>query len=680
MKKGEYTVLLAGNPNVGKSTLFNALTGMKQHTGNWSGKTVENAVGHFSLKDSRVSLVDLPGTYSLVPSSPEEAVAVEQICYREADAVIVVGDASAPQKSIAFAMQVAEVRPNVLFCLNLADQASKQSVKINSAKLSEAMGIPILLVTARKREGIDEMLNRLAEVCDGKGRALRLSYVEAEQFLERCEALLAPYSKVASPRWAAIRLLENDFHQVSELAERLALPAELLLKLDEIVCEWQAFCKLRGLPAQSFFSNRLQDATRTLVSEAVERNERVSPTTRRLDRVFLGKWTGLPLLALLIAGLLWLSITAANYPSALLSNLFAFIEQELRPFTVFLPEWLAGILWDGAWRLLSWVVAVMLPPMAIFFPLFTLLEDFGLLPRMAFLTDAPFAAVGSSGKQTLTMCMSLGCTCTGVMGTRIIDHPCQRRLALLTASFVPCNGRFPLLLALISLFTAAGKGADGVTELVCLVLLLCFSLTVTLATSKVLQCTLFRHTQSRFVMELPPYRPPQVGKVLIRSLLDRTLRILGRAAAAAAPAGVILRLLCQVEVSGDNLLHHITVLLDALGRFFGMDGAILTAFLLGIPANEIVLPVLLLCYTNSGSLAPVDGLTGVYETLTAAGWTGVTAICTAIFCVCHFPCLTAIRTIHKESGSGKVALASALLPTAVGLLLCLLVRILSQLV
>lgn len=677
MNKREYTVLLAGNPNVGKSTIFNALTGMNQHTGNWSGKTVENAFGHFELEGSRVTLYDLPGTYSLSPCSEEERVAVDSICYDAADAVIVVGDATAPLRGITFALQVSQVRTNVILCLNLADEAERQRITIDHKALSKALGMPVILTAARKRTGLDALLSALAAVCDREGQTHFLSYGDADPYLVRCEALLAPYCRALSPRWASIILLENDLDRVSRLAEQLALPAEHLLALDEIVQAWQTRCKQTNAHPSEYFAERSRISAGELVRRSVQSSGQVSQTTRRLDKLVLGKWTAIPCLALLVAGLLWLSIVGANYPSSLLSSLFAWIERMLRPLTDFLPLWAEGILWDGGWRVLTWVVAVMLPPMAIFFPLFTLLEDFGLLPRMAFLTDAPFASVGCSGKQMLTMCMSLGCTCTGVVGTRIIECPHQRKIALLTASLMPCNGRFPLLLALITLF-ATSAVANDLLQFAMVLLMLVFSVGITLLLSKLLHIALYRRDKSRFVIELPPYRPPQIGKVLLRSLFDRTLRILLRAASAAAPAGALLWLLCRLKVDGVSLLGWMTELLDPIGRFFGMDGAILTAFLLGLPASEIVLPVLLLCYSGSGILAPVEGLSGVYEALVGQGWTTLTALCTGIFCICHFPCLTTLRTIRKESGSLRTALFAALLPTLAGLLLCLIARNLSM--
>lgn len=699
MKKQTYTVLLAGNPNVGKSTVFNALTGLKQHTGNWAGKTVENAMGSFQLEDSTVTLIDLPGTYSLNPLSEEEKVAVDSICFEEADAIIVVGDATMPLRGIAFAMQIAEARNNLLFCLNLADEAGKQKITVDAAALSEALGMPVVLTAARRNRGMDDLLHQLKAVCDGESACTKVDYGTVEPYIARCEEILAnAQSKtVCSLRRLALELLENEPIRTAALAERLSLPPESRTQISEVVQDWQKAytvsaplvcaachgCSACGTgerfptDGSTYFAERLHFAAERLCAETVKGIGGVNAVTRRLDRIFLGKWTGIPCFCLLLAGLLWISLSGANYPSQWLSRLFAGFEKVVRPLTAPLPNWLDGILWDGGWRVLSWVVAVMLPPMAIFFPLFTLLEDFGLLPRIAFLMDAPFAAAGSCGKQMLTMCMSLGCNCTGAMGARIIDQPQQRKIALLTNNFMPCNGRFPLLLALISLFcTTAGGIWDGAIRGGMLILLLLFSVGLTLLSAKLLHRILFSGQSAGFVMELPPYRPPQVGKVLIRSLFDRTLRVLGRAASAAAPAGMLLWTLSHVSVGDLSLLQHFVRLLEPIGHFFGMDGAILAAFLLGLPANEIVLPILLLCYSGSGVLAPVAGLSGVYELLTANGWTAMTALAVGIFCICHFPCYTALRTIEKESNR-STAFFAALLPTAVGLSLCLLVRLAS---
>ena len=668
----EYTVLLAGNPNVGKSTIFNTLTGMHQHTGNWSGKTVENAVGRLDLDGERYCLIDLPGTYSLTPSSEEERVAAESICFYPADAVIVVGDATAPARSVAMARQIAQVRGSVLLCLNFADEAHRRRICTDIEGLSRAIGIPIVLVTARKKEGYADLLGKLQSLCQNPTAPVPVSYGDADPLLEKLEELVSPYcSSVCSPRHVGCCLWEDDLYTVSALQNELGLPADLLLQVDEILAERKSFSREESL------TDLLYRESAELIARYQRGGGDIPTTTRLLDRLLLGR-AGIPILLLLMAGLLWISLVVAKYPGQWLSAFFAAIESTLRPQTSFLPEFAEGLLWDGGWRVLTWVVAVMLPPMAIFFPLFTLMEDFGLLPRIAFVLDSPFAAAGTSGKQSLPMCMSLGCNCTGIVGTRIIDDPLERKVAIATLNFIPCNGRFPTLLCLIALF-GKGSGLSGWAQLLWLILLLCFSVGMTLLSTALLRRTVYRGIPSPPILELPLYRPPQVGKVLLRSLLDRTLRVLLRAMAAAVPAGCILWLLANIRIGDLSLLGEIVRWLEPLGVAIGLDGAILTAFLLGLPANEIVLPILLMCYGGSTELSMLvaEGET-LKNILTAAGWTGVTALCMGILCICHFPCSTALFTIRKETGDKGLTLFAALFPTMIGVLLCAAVCVVSK--
>jgi ferrous iron transport protein B len=312
----------------------------------------------------------------------------------------------------------------------------------------------------------------------------------------------------------------------------------------------------------------------------------------------------------------------------------------------------------------------MLPPMAIFFPLFTLLEDLGYLPRVAFDLDRCFARCHACGKQALTVCMGFGCNAVGVTGCRIIDSKRERLIAILTNGVTPCNGRFPAILALLTLFFGGGLLSAGL-----MVGVVAFSLGMTLGLSFLLSRTVLRGQPSAYTLELPPFRRPQVGKVLVRSFLDRTLHILLRAVTVAAPCGLLLYLLGHLPLRGPSLLAGLVRLLDPVGQFFGLDGAILTGFLLGAPANEIVLPLTLLGYGATGVLGPEAASGALGPALIAAGWTRGTALCFLVFSLLHFPCATTLWTIKKETGSWGWCLLAAVLPTIFGLLFCLLLRL-----
>lgn len=331
---------------------------------------------------------------------------------------------------------------------------------------------------------------------------------------------------------------------------------------------------------------------------------------------------------------------------------------------------------DGLYTTVAWVVSVMLPPMAIFFPLFTLLEDFGYLPRIAFNLDEVFRRCGAHGKQSLTMCMGFGCNACGITGCRIIDSPRERLIAVLTNCFVPCNGRFPTIIAMILVFLSAGSGAvKTLTSGLMLTLFIIAGIIMTMAMSKLLSVTVLKGVPSSFVLDLPPYRVPKIGSVIFRSILDRTLFVLGRAVVVAAPAGIIIWLLANISSGDMSLLEHFTCFLEPFGKSIGVDGVIIAAFILGFPANEIVIPVMLMCYMSSGMLTDYAGLAELQSILTNCGWTAKTALCVTILCLFHFPCGTACLTIKKETGSLKWAALAFILPTAVGIILCFFINI-----
>jgi ferrous iron transport protein B len=405
-----------------------------------------------------------------------------------------------------------------------------------------------------------------------------------------------------------------------------------------------------------------------------QRKKPVPSLDDRLDNILTSPWTGFPIMLLLLGVVFWLTLTGANYPSQLLATLLFWGEEQLDKLLLWLgvPAWLHGVLIPGMYRGLAWVVSVMLPPMAIFFPLFTLLEDLGYLPRVAFNLDRLFKAAGAHGKQALTMCMGFGCNAAGVISCRIIDSPRERLLAILTNNFVPCNGRFPLLITLASIFMGGLATARASTFVAAgvVVLLVLAGILMTLLVSWLLSHSILKGVPSTFTLELPPYRKPQVGKILVRSLLDRTFFVLTRAVLVAAPAGAVTWTLANLTVGEVSCLAYLANWLDPFGRLLGMDGMLLMAFILALPANEIVLPIAIMGYLAEGSLPELDSLHALQELLLQQGWTWLTALNVMLFSLFHFPCGTTLLTMARETGSLKWTLLGLLIPTGVGVALC----------
>lgn len=632
----EYAVALAGNPNVGKSTLFNRLTGLRQHTGNWPGKTVELAQGTWSDGNSRLRLIDLPGTYSLQADSPEEQVAGDFIAGGAADVTLVVADATSLRRSLRLAVQVRQLTPKMVLCVNLMDEAKRRGISVDLRLISCALNAPVLGISARSGAGVDALCRAVIETAAQLPQEdrWRVDYPpEVEEYL----ASFPP----------------------SQRGRALLRPAAGGARLQDQIIAAQM--------------HRSEDIARAAVRKEPQGADR---RDRFLDRLFTSRATGIPAMLALLALVFYLTIRGANVPSQLLSNLLLGWQEPLRTLLRGAPWWVQGALVDGVYRTVAWVVAVMLPPMAIFFPLFTLLEDMGFLPRVAFNLDRFFRTAGAHGRQSLTMCMGLGCNACGVTGCRIIDSPRERLVAMLTNAFVPCNGRFPTLIALISLFFAAGStsGIQALSATAVFVGVIVFSIAMTWVASRLLSSTLLRGQASSFSLELPPYRMPQWGQVLIRSVLDRTLFVLGRAVTVAAPAGLVIWILSHVSAGETPVLYLISDALDPFGRLMGLDGMILLAFILGFPANEIVLPILLMGYLQTGTLTEYEGLTQLHAILLAHGWTWVTALCATALCLMHFPCGTTCLTLRRETKSWRWTAVGFLLPTLMGIATCMIVN------
>ncbi len=673
-------IAIAGNPNVGKSTIFNALTGMRQHTGNWPGKTVATAQGYCRTEKGGYVLVDIPGTYSLLAHSAEEEAARDFLCFGGIDAAVVVCDATCLQRSLNLALQVMELCPKTVVCVNLCDEAKRRGITLNLPKLEENLGVPVVGTSAHDKRTLKKLTAAVDMLCGGdyEVNPRRLRYIRpVEDAISEIEPLLRErFGERLNQRWLALRQLEGD----KALEEKAGELLECDLSVDGDITAAVERGRER-LAAADITLDILRDrivSCITLNSEeaadgAAEECSGCRRADRRADKLLTGRVLGFPLMILLLIVIFWLTISGANYPSQLLSAGLSWLGDRLSELMSGAPWWLRGILVDGAYRTLSWVVAVMLPPMAIFFPLFTLLEDSGYLPRIAYNLDKPFQKCHACGKQALTMAMGFGCNAAGIVGCRIIDSRRERLIAMLTNAFVPCNGKFPFILTLTSIFFvgAAWGFADSALSAVIVTALIVLGVGMTFAASRFLSATILRGEPSSFTLELPPYRKPQFGRVIVRSMLDRTLFVLGRAAAVAAPAGAVIWILANVTADGASLLSICTDFLDPFARLLGMDGVILMAFILGLPANEIVIPIIIMTYMAQGSLTELD-LPQLAALLADNGWTWRTAVCTILFSLMHWPCSTSLLTVKKEAGGWRWAAAAFLLPTCAGMLLCFL--------
>lgn len=683
--KCDFTIAIAGNPNVGKSTVFNSLTGLHQHTGNWPGKTVSNASGIATFNNKNFLLVDIPGTYSIMSNSQEEEIARDYICFGNPDCTVVVLDATCLERNLNLVYQILEITNKVVVCVNLLDEAEKKGIEIDLDKLSFTLGVPVVGTIARKKKTLNKLMQSVYEVCteNCSDELFKIEYPESIEnaitIVEKSAKELLCSSLFTNYRWISLKLLEGNSKIISSIENYLDIN---LVDNENISCSVNKAKEIledNNINISSFkdiiVSTIMYHSEKISLDVIRCKRQNYSVRTNKIDKILTSKLTGIPIMLLFFALIFWITITGANYPSALLTKFFNYIETKLvLLFEHFnSPLWLIDISVFGLYRTLAWIVAVMLPPMAIFFPLFTILEDLGYLPRIAFNLDNFFRKACTSGKQALTMCMGFGCNAAGVVGCRIIDSPRERLVAMLTNNFVPCNGRFPFLITISSIFFASSALGiwSSIWSTLAVIAVIIIGVIVTLVVSKILSKTILKGMPSSFMLELPPYRTPQFGKILVRSIFDRTLFVLGRAVSIAIPAGIIIWLFANINISGISLLTHVANFLDPFAKLMGLDGYILTAFILALPANEIVLPIILMSYTAGGSLMQIDDLSNISNILISNGWTILTAINVMLFCLMHFPCSTTLITIKKESGSLKWTALAFLIPTFLGIITCM---------
>lgn len=680
----EVVIALAGNPNTGKSTVFNSLTGLNQHTGNWPGKTVSNAQGRYSYKDKQYILVDLPGTYSILANSVEEEIARDFICFGNPHVTVVVTDATSLERNLNLVLQVMEITDKVVLCVNLMDEAKRKNIHINLKELEKLLGIPVVGTTARSGEGLEELKSAIAKVASGKIQT-NPKKVNYDKFLEKSIKEIETHindliGNRLNSRWVALHLLDGNDELIKSINDHMGLNLSqhnlLNKKLEnihqDIKNEFDEMKDLRDYIVTSIVKTG-EDISKKVVSF---KDKNYNQLERKIDGILTSKTFGIPIMIALLGIVFWITIKGANVPSNILAKGLFWIEARLSTFLKLIkaPIWVHDILVLGVYRTLAWVISVMLPPMAIFFPLFTLLEDLGYLPRVAFNLDYYFKKAGAHGKQALTMCMGFGCNAAGVISCRIIDSPRERLIAIITNNFVPCNGRFPILISLASIFIASSTGAfRSLVATLSVLTSILLGVIITLFISKLLSKTILRGLPSSFTLELPPYRKPQIGRIIVGSIFDRTLFVLGRAVMVAAPAGLVIWVMANIRINDINILTYCAQFLNPFAQVLGLDGYILMAFILGLPANEIVIPILIMSYMSTGSMLELDSLREMKQLLVNNGWTWLTAVCTMLFALNHWPCGTTLLTIRKETQSLKWTLISFLVPTITGIVVCFIV-------
>ena len=697
----DYVIALAGNPNTGKSTIFNALTGLRQHTGNWTGKTVARSEGSYSFHESKYKVIDLPGTYSLISSSLEEEIARNFVLFGKPDVTVIVVDATRLERNLNLVLQMLEISSRAIVCVNLIDEAKKNGIRIDAKVLSRDLGVPVVLTAARDQTGIYDLLTNIEKIAISNDPLRARSIFDfpseiASPIDELNSVLKSEYPGLPNSKWLAIRLLDNDSSLIESLKNGELV--KLYSNTESQKLNSMAFKTDFVLDAALELKLKLpRDYHDKLVERTFHEAEKIAQKTtvklgekRKfnldlfLDKIFISPLFGYPVMFLLFAFMFWLTIAGANVPSALLFELFV---GNIHPFlkgvaeSLNFPWWLSGFLIDGMYLSTAWVVSVMLPPMAIFFPMFTLLEDFGYLPRVAFNMDNLFKKAGAHGKQVMTMMMGFGCNAAGVVATRIIDSPRERLIAIITNNFAICNGRWPTQILVATIFIGALVPAHlaGFVSAMAVVGIALLGVFLTFVISWGLSNTVLKGQPSVFSLELPPYRVPKFWQTLYTSLIDRTLFVLWRAIVFALPAGAVIWLISNINIEGAPIAAYMVNSLEPVGWFLGLNGIILVAYIVAIPANEIVIPTILMLIVlmtgaqgyneGAGVIFETDSINSLESILNNGGWTLLTAINLMLFSLIHNPCSTTIFTIYKETKSVKWTLVSTFLPIVLGILI-----------
>ena len=657
-------VVLLGNPNVGKTSIFNALTKSNEHTGNWTGKTVDFANKKYTYNKQIYNLIDLPGTYSLYSYSKEEEVTRDYIYFEKYDTILIVIDSTLLERNMNLVLETLEINKNAILCLNLIDLANKKGINIDTKKLEKELGIPVIKVCSNNKKDITRLKKVIEKNINKKSNPYTLQYSKE---INKC---IRKINKEIDNKELSKLLLQNNKNLNDIIYKKYNLDKE---KIENIISNCNLYLEKKDINYNEERLILINNTSNIIANNVCNSSNYKIPL---LDKIFNSKLLGIPFLLLILLIILWITIIGSNYPSSLLFNLLFKFNNYLSNFliTINTPAIIHNIIINGILKTLFWVISVMLPPMIIFFPLFAILEESGILPRIAFNTDKIFKNCNCHGKQSLTMCMGLGCNVCGVNACRIIDSKKERLIAIITNSFIPCNGRFPSLITIITMFLVTGSLVNIKVGII-LALFLILSFVITLLISKLLSKTLLKGYSSSFILEMPSFKKTRLKKIIVDTFIEKIFVILKRAILITIPTGIIIWLLSNININYINILSYITNFLDPIAKIFNIDGTILFAILLSFPANEIIIPIILMSYLNGTSLMEYESIKELKEIFVNNGWTIKTAISTLILIMFHFPCSNTLISIKKETNSIKWTIISFILPFIIGLLLCLIISI-----
>lgn len=642
-------ILLIGNPNVGKSSIFNKLTLSHEQTGNWTGKTVELASK--KIIGTNYTLIDLPGIYSLSSLSEEEAITKNTLLFENYKKVIYVSDGTNLEKNLYLLLQILQITKEVILCINMVDILEIKNIKIDTEKLSEILGIKVIRCSTFKNIGFKELIESL----DAESYSL-FSYTyskEIEEHIYNISKLLPDYF---NDRYISLSVLSKDKNIVEVIKEKYGIDI-----INKGVNDY--LMSINGEDISDEISLTINKLSKEIINKVYLNN---SKGNNILDKFFSNKLVTIILMFLIMFSIFFITIVLSNYPSELLSFVFSKIENILYNIVIYfkVPQFIYEPLLFGIYRIVTFIVSVMFPPLVIFFLLYTYAEESGILPRIAFNLDKVFSMCGCHGKQCLTMCTGFGCNACAVVGSRIIDSKRDKLIAILTNSFIPCNGRFPMIIAFITMFLVNSNNRLLISLYLCLFIGL--SIIISFLVSFILSKTILRGYPGFFVLELPDYKKVKITKILKESIVYKSLSILKKAIKVSIPCGIIIWIFTNIKICNMTLFESFSYFLNPFAKMIGLDGVILFSFLLALPANEIVIPIIMMGYLGLSNVSTISNYLEIKNVLINNGWTINTAISTILFSIMHFPCGTTLSTIRSEVGT-KWMIYSFFIPLICGI-------------